>query len=130
VLQEGIAKAPDKSEFWISLVHLQIQKNDIDAAMETLRKGLRFNQNKAPYLALNAAVLQSKGLHAEANDNYQAALKISPDNPQWLVGWGVSLQALNKPAEAKSVYQRALDMGVSPAMKERIQTHLAQIQLP
>ena len=130
VLQEGIAKAPDKSEFWISLVHLQIQKNDIDAAMETLRKGLRFNQNKAPYLALNAAVLQSKGLHAEANDNYQAALKISPDNPQWLVGWGVSLQALNKPAEAKSVYQRALDMGVSPAMKERIQTQLAQIQLP
>ncbi len=130
VLRDGIQLAPEKPDFWISLAHMQLQANETDAALETLRKGLRHHSLHAPYQALLAAVLQSKGQHAEANERYQTALQSTPDNPHWWVGLGVSLQALNKPADARNAYRRALEIGLSPALTNEVQTRLTQLTQP
>jgi MSHA biogenesis protein MshN len=55
-----------------------------------------------------AALLQRLGRHEEAVGHYQVALKLAPNNGLWLMGMGISLQALQRNEEARDAYQRAL----------------------
>ena len=51
--------------------------------------------------------MQRAGRHTEAIGQFQAALKIQPNQANWLMGLGISLQAESRLPEARDAFGRA-----------------------
>lgn len=122
ILHEGLKVRPANTGFAMLLARLQIQRNDLDQAIVTLEASLPHAVQQAEYQAFYAALLQRKGRHGESVEHYQLALKTSPDSGVWLMGCGISLQALARSVEARDAYQRALASGtLSPELQAFVQ---------
>jgi len=108
VLQDGLKISPANSGYAMLLARLQVQRNEVDQALITLALTLPYAAQQADYQAFYAALLQRRARHKEAVERYQVALKASPNSGVWLMGCGISLQALGKNDEAKETFLRAL----------------------
>ncbi len=125
VLQEGLKNKPAHSGFAMLLARFQVERGDLDQAVVTLENTLPHVGQQAEYQAFYAALLQRKNRHQDAAEHYQAALKLTPNNGVWLMGYGISLQALARLADAKSAYQRALDsQTLTPELQAFVQQKL------
>jgi MSHA biogenesis protein MshN len=88
---------------------LQVERGALDQASQTLERSLPYADTQADYQAFFAALLQRQNRHKEAVERYQKVLQLAPGNGVWLMGYGISLQALQRNIDAKQVFQRALD---------------------
>ena len=91
------------------LARLQVEHGELPQALKTLQQSLRYAEQQADYRAFMAALLQRQNLHQEAIAHYQAALHLNPNSGVWLMGMGISLQALQKNNEAIAVFKNALN---------------------
>jgi len=69
--------------------------------------------NKTPtpeFYALYAATLEFNGKHAEAATIYKNLVKQSPENPTWLLGYGISAMNDHQYELAKSIFQTLVDI--------------------
>lgn len=107
VLQEGLELAPAQTGFAMTLARLQLDRGDAARAAATLRQGYQYAQGNADYLAFLAALLQRQGRHEEAIEQFQSALRLKPRSGVWWLGLGISLQAVNRTADAREAYGRA-----------------------
>ena len=114
LLREGVKLSPDHSGLWMNLARLQLENADAVGATATLEQGLPSAAEDGTYHAFYAALMQRGGRHDEAVKHYLAALRIEPGMPNWLVGIGISFQALGKEADAAEAFQRAKDGGQLP----------------
>ena len=128
LLAEGVSLKPQAFALYSALAHAQLMGKEVDAAAATLERGLPAAGENAEYQALLAAVLQQQARHAEAVQHYVVALRQWPDTSNWLVGLGVSLQALNNTASAVEAYQRALDLGLPASLSQFTRDQLNQIK--
>lgn len=129
VLQEGLELSPQQSGFAMVLARLQAGRGDAAAALDTLHNGLPYAADKADYRALYAALLQRQEKHAEAIEQYQAALRKTPGSGVWLMGLGISLQAEKRSKEAEDAFNRAKASGsLSPDLKAFVEQRLKQLQ--
>jgi len=129
VLQEGLKVSPAQTGFAMALARLQVDRGDGDAAIETLQRSAAHAHGNAEYLAFHAALLQRRQRHAEAVDYFDAALAINPRSGLWLLGKGVSLQALNRGADAQEAYRQAQAAGgLSAELRTFVEQRLRQIQ--
>jgi MSHA biogenesis protein MshN len=129
VLQEGLALAPGQTGFAMTLARLQVDRGDAAQATATLRKGLEHVQAGPEYLAFLAALLQRQGRHDEAIEQFQAALRQRPAAGVWWLGLGISLQAINRGAEAQDAYARARASGnLSPELTAFAEQRIKQVQ--
>ncbi|HXU92169.1 MAG TPA: tetratricopeptide repeat protein [Gallionella sp.] len=125
VLQEGLKIGPDQIGFAMLLARLQVERGAVDQAMATLDKSLPYAGNLADYQAFIAALFQRQGRHKEAVDHYQLALQLVPNNGVWLMGYGISLQGLQRNTDAKEAFMRALDsQTLSPELQKFVQQKL------
>ena len=86
-------------------------------------------QNSPDYLAFYAALLQRQSRHREAAEQYQAALKIAPQSGVWLMGMGISLQALGRNSEAQDAFRRAkASNSLSAELQAFVDQRLRQLQ--
>jgi MSHA biogenesis protein MshN len=108
VLQEGLSNRPEQVSFAMMVARLQVERNAIGDALLTLEKSIPYAQEHGDYQAFFAALLQRQNRHQEALVHYQLAVQLMPNNGLWLMGEGISLQALQRNEEAKVVYKRAL----------------------
>ncbi|BCK88558.1 hypothetical protein MIZ01_2363 [Sideroxyarcus emersonii] len=108
VLKRGLKRDPRDASFAMLLARLQVERGAVPLALETLQKTLPHAEGLADYQAFVAALLQRQERHDEAIAHYQAALKLVPSNGIWLMGMGISLQALHRNDEARAAYQHAL----------------------
>ena len=108
VLQKGIKRDPRDPPFAMLMARLQVERGAVPLALETLQKTLPYAEDQAEYQAFLAALLQRQNLQEEAVAHYQVALKLAPGNGIWLMGLGISLQALKRNDDARNAYQRAL----------------------
>lgn len=128
VLQDGLKNNPAHSGFAMLLARLQIQRNELDQAIATLENTLPHAGQQADYQAFYAALLQRKSRHNEAAEHYQLALKIVPNKDIWLMGYGISLQALARPDDAKRAYERALETKtLSPELQAFVQQKMKEL---
>ncbi len=109
VLKAGHFQFPEHSGFAMLLARLQVEHGELPQALKTLQQSLRYAERQADYRAFMAALLQRQNLHQEAIAHYQAALQLNPNSGVWLMGMGISLQALQKNNEAIEVFKNALD---------------------
>ncbi len=125
VLQDGLSKYPANSGHTMLLARLQVERGALDQASATLEKSLHFAGAQPDYRAFLAALLQRQNRHEEAIKNYQIVLQAAPSNGVWLMGFGISLQAVQRNGEAKDVFQRALDTKtLSPELQAFVQQKL------
>ncbi len=122
VLQAGLKAQPENSGLAMLLARVQVARADVAAGLQTLSERLSFADKDAEYQAFYAALLQRQNRHAEALQHYQVALALQPHKGIWLMGYGLSLQALARTAEAKVSLQQALEtQSLSPALEAFVQ---------
>lgn len=125
LLQERLENRPEHTGFAMLLARLQVERGATGEALVTLERSLAYAEARADYLAFLAALQQRNSLHADAATHYQAALKLQPGNGTWLMGYGISLQALRRTEEAKAAYRQALESkSLSPDLKVFVQRKL------
>lgn len=128
VLLKGIKRDPHDASFGMLLARLQVERGEIPLALETLQKTLPYAEGQADYQAFLAALLQRENRHDEAVAHYQVALNLVPNNGIWLMGMGISLQALQRNEDARSAYQRALaSNSLNPQLQAYVQQKLKDI---
>jgi len=129
LLQEGLKASPAQTGFAMALARLQVDRGEGDAAIETLQRSVGHAQGNAEFLAFHAVLLQRRQRHAEAVEYFDAALAINPRSGLWFLGKGVSLQALNRNAEAQDAYRRARSAGgLTPELLAFIDQRLRLLQ--
>ena len=109
ILQEGLVVNPRQSSFAMLLARLQVERNALPQALETLLKTLPFAEKQADYQSFVAALMQRSNRHKEAITHYQQALQAQPKAGVWLMGLGISLRADHRDDEARDVFKRAMD---------------------
>lgn len=122
-LQMGLGLDPKQPGMAMLLARLQMEKGG--PAIDTLMRTLPHARGNAEYLGFLAAALQRAQRHGEAAEQYQAALKLSPQNAVWWMGLGISLQADKRNAEARDAYSRARDAGtLTPELQSYVERKL------
>lgn len=108
MLRDGLAINPAQRGFAMALARLQAERGDTQAALMTLRQSLPYSGDSADYRAFLAALYQRVGNSKDAIRQYEAALKLAPNNGAWWMGMGLSLEADGQNAAAQDAFQRAL----------------------
>lgn len=128
VLQERLESKPDHTGFTMMLARLQVERGAVAEATATLEKALPYANSQADYQAFLAALLQRQNRNDEAIAHYRIALQLAPNNGIWLMGYGISLQALQRNADAKDAFKRALDtQTLSPDLKAFVRQKLKEL---
>jgi MSHA biogenesis protein MshN len=129
LLRDGLKLNPNQSGFAMALARMQLDRGDANGAIETLQGSAAGAQNSPDYLAFYAALLQRQSRHREAAEQYQAALKIAPQSGVWLMGMGISLQALGRNGEAQDAFRRAkASNSLSAELQAFVDQRLRQLQ--
>lgn len=125
VLQDGLNSQPEHIGFTMLLARLQVERGALEQATAILEKSLPFAGEQADYRAFLAALLQRQNRNEEAISHYQIVLQHAPNNGVWLMGYGITLQAMQRNAEAKDAFKRALDTKtLSPELQAFVQQKL------
>ena len=125
VLQERLNSKPDHTGFTMMLARLQVERGAVAEATATLEKALPYANSQADYQAFLAALLQRQNRNDEAIAHYQIVLQLAPNNGIWLMGYGISLQAVQRNADAKDAFKHALDtQTLSPDLRAFVQQKL------
>jgi MSHA biogenesis protein MshN len=128
VLQDGLKRDSHAASLAMLLARLQVERDALPLALETLQKTLPYAEQQPEYHAFVAALLQRQNRHKEAVTHFQVALQLVPGNGIWLMGVGISLQALQRNEEARAAYQRALGSNsLSPQLQEFVQKRLKEL---
>jgi MSHA biogenesis protein MshN len=111
ILQEGLQLAPTQFGFAMMAARLHVDRGEIDAAVQTLARSADYAGNSADYAGFYAGLLQRQKKHAEAVGMFDRALRLRPNSGVWLLGMGISLEALGRGAEAQESFRRARATG-------------------
>ncbi|QBE66656.1 tetratricopeptide repeat protein [Pseudoduganella lutea] len=123
--QLGLALEANQPQLAMVLARLQLERGG--SADVTLLRTLPHAGGNADYLGFLAAVLQKQGRHADAAAQYEAALRLRPDNGVWWMGLGISRQAENLRTPAREAFEKARDAGLSPELQAFVERRLAQL---
>lgn len=125
-LQFGIGLDPRQVNMAMLLARLQLERGG--AAVETLQRSLPYAGSNAEYRAFLAGALQHDQRHREAVEQYQAALRLQPQNGVWWMGLGISLQGDKRNAEARDAFTRARATGaLNPELQVFVDRKLQQL---
>jgi MSHA biogenesis protein MshN len=123
VLKEALNIDVKQTHFAMLLARLQIERNEVQPALDTLQKTLPYAERMADYQAFMAALLQRLGRHKEAITYYQKALEVTPGSGLWLMGEGISMQADHQTEAALETFKRALE---TRSLSAELQAFVAQ----
>ncbi|MDY6937875.1 MAG: tetratricopeptide repeat protein [Cyanobacteriota bacterium] len=109
--QTALEVYPDNAKLYPSLAIVTEQNGDIDGAIAYHSRGIELNpgQQTWVYLTLGRLLTEQDQLD-EASANYQAALKIHPENAKLYQSLGVLAQKKEDPDGVIENYQRALEL--------------------
>lgn len=129
VLQDGLKLMPKQTHFAMLLARLQVERNALILALDTLDKTAPHADQQGDYQAFMAALLQRQNRHKEAITHYQIALQLSPNSGLWLMGLGISLQAVQRQEDARDAYKRAIETrSLSPELQAFITQRMKEIK--
>lgn len=118
LLQQALAINPEHATFALALSRIHAEQRDYLAALEVMDRAGAVARN-ADFQALRGAVLQRLARHGEAIEAYQNAIRGSAQPASTWVGYGISLEAAGRRAEAAQAYRRALAAGpIAPEARE------------
>jgi len=107
VLRETLAVNPRQPRHAMLLARLELERGDAPGAAKTLEAARQYAGVDAEFFAFQAAVYQRVDRHKEAAELYASALTVAPGNAVWMMGLGISLQALQRTEEARTAFRSA-----------------------
>jgi MSHA biogenesis protein MshN len=126
VLQEALSRDARQPVLAMLLARMQAEQPDLAPAIATLQAALPAAASQPAYRALYAAILQRAGRHAEAAEQYSAAVQLAPANGVWWMGLGISLEAQGQALPAREAFQRARHAGgLSPEVVDYLDQKLS-----
>ncbi|HEX7650260.1 MAG TPA: tetratricopeptide repeat protein [Noviherbaspirillum sp.] len=127
--KEGLALDAAQPGLAMILARLELEKGELQPAIETLERSLPYAVDRADYQAFLAALLQRAERHKEAVEHYFIALQKVPQNGVWWMGVAISLQADRRKPEAIEAFKRAKSTNsLSPELVDFVNAQLAQLQ--
>ena len=85
------------------------QNAQYETALDEVKQAIAIDPDHAEAYGLRALIYTGMGELPLADDNYQHALRLQPNNPDLANNYGAFLcQSLNKPAQAMPYFERAL----------------------
>lgn len=128
-LQDGLKQSLKQTHFAMLLARLQVERNALPLALDTLERTLPYADQQADYQAFMAAILQRQNRHKEAITHYQLALQMVPSSGLWFMGLGISLQAVQRQEDARDAYRHALDTrSLSPELQAFIAQRMKELK--
>ena len=109
------------------LVRMELAQGQPDAALAVLKRHDRMVSGHADLLASRGNAAQRIGQHALAGQSYQAALKLRPGEPRWMLGAAISLAAMGQLAAAAELVEQAHGFG---AIQPDVLAYLKQLGVP
>lgn len=129
LLKDGLKLNANQPGLAMALARLQLDRADANAAIETLQASAASAQNSPDYLAFFAGLSQRQSRHREAVEQYLAALRLAPNSGVWLMGLGISLQALGRNTDAQDAFRRARASNtLNPDLQAFVDQRLRQLQ--
>jgi len=131
LLRKALDINPRQPRISMVLARLEVERGEVAGAINTMVGALPYVQSDPEFHAFLAALLQREGRHREAVDYYRAALRGVPGNGVWMMGLGISLRAANQSAEARDVFQRAIESKqLSPDLQGFVERQLRELSAP
>ena len=115
LLQDGLALNPAQAQFALVLARILIDSRDHANALAVLAGASGPGATNAEYMAMLGTVHQRLGMHREAAEAFRAAVRLAPATGTAWLGLGISLEALDRRAEAVEAYRQAATSGVLQA---------------
>ena len=116
-LQEGLERVPSQSAWAMTLARLQVERDDLAGAAQTLERSLPAGAGGANYQGFAGHVLYRLGRNREAVDHYLVATRLAPADGRWWLGLGLAYDADGRVTEAREALQRAKASGnLSPEL--------------
>lgn len=103
------------------------EKFDLDGALSDYREALRLDPSIASVFNNRGNIYRDAGDFDKALSDYEQALALDPRGPDALASRGWILQQKGDLDGAKRDYEQALSAGPSPAVKEKLEHALAEI---
>jgi len=129
LLDERLRLDAKQAGFALALARLQLERGASSEALATLQRSLSFGQGSADYQAMLANALGRLGRHQEAAERYEAAARLAPRSPVWLMGMGIELRADSRPAAARAAFQQARELGgLSPQLAGFVEQQLRELR--
>ena len=129
VLKEGLQRDASQTGMAMILARLQVERGDTAGAIGSLQQSLPHAGQKPDYQAFLAALYQREKNHKQAIAHYQAALRHAPNNGVWWMGYGISLQAEGRTADARTAFGHARDTGnLSPSLRAFVEQRIEQLR--
>lgn len=128
VLVEGLAHTPSHYVFASMLSGIYIELGEESMALTTLESAQSHAQGDADYRGFLATLYQRANRHAEAIENYRAALSLRVFESKWWLGLGISYEAMRDSAAAENAFMRAQKDGrLTPALSRYADDRLRDI---
>jgi len=129
LLDERLRLDAKQAGFALALARLQLERGASSDALATLQRSQSYAQASADYQAMLANAHARLGRHREAAERYEAAARLAPRNPVWLMGLGIELRIDNRPAEARAAFQQARELGgLSPQLAGFVEQQLRELR--
>lgn len=109
------------------LARMQLADGRASSAAELLGRLQPQLGQEAEYWALRGNAAQRLGRHQDSVSDYNAALRLRPNEQRWMLGAAVSLAAQGQTAEAGAMAERARSVGPIAA---EVRTYLRQTGVP
>jgi tetratricopeptide (TPR) repeat protein len=121
VAAEGLSRHRGDPVLTKALAKLLLADGDASRALAALADYRPALRDDPDYFALQAAMLQQLGRHAEAAAVYENLVSQYPGNGLWWAGMGISLDSIGHDADALQAYRRASrDRAVPAAMQRHV----------
>jgi len=117
--EDGLGYDPRDPVLLRTLARIHFEQGDAGTALQVLARGQPALEDDPDYYALLAAILQRQAKHLEAADIYGRLLRFDPQRGVWWGGFGISMEALGRPVEARNAFERAQRDASAPANLRR-----------
>jgi type IV pilus assembly protein PilF len=104
----GLDQESSPADLYVNMAAAYYQRGQLDAALERGLRALREDKRNADAHYILAIVYRRLGKQAEAERHFGEALRLEPDNPEFLNAQGTTLCAERRYGEAVDLFKQAV----------------------
>lgn len=129
IVSEGLKYSPADAALITIKARLLLDQGKTEEAIKLLSGYRPVLSSNPDYYGTLAAALQSEGRVMEAGSIYKALIQVDPENGQYWLGYGISLEHNHKSNQAIEAYTKAIrDPDSEPSVRNYAENRLKTLQ--
>jgi MSHA biogenesis protein MshN len=128
ILEDGLSLDPAQAQLARLYAQLLSSRGEYELALLSLSPVTDTTTPDAESLALRGAIYARLDKHEDAVSDYRMALKLNPEQANWWMGLGLSLEHQDLYGGAAAAYKNAGTLPLAPNVKAFVQQRLQQLQ--